>query len=40
MVMDGIALNDHFVKLIFWYDSELSYRDRVMDLMPYRVFKK
>ncbi|KAF7509224.1 glycerol-3-phosphate dehydrogenase [Endocarpon pusillum] len=31
----GIALNDHFIKLVAWYDNEWGYSRRVLDLLAY-----
>ncbi|POR34163.1 Glyceraldehyde-3-phosphate dehydrogenase [Tolypocladium paradoxum] len=31
----GISLNDHFAKLVSWYDNEWGYSRRVLDLLAY-----
>ena len=31
----GIALNSHFFKIVAWYDNEMGYAARVVDLLLY-----
>jgi len=36
----GVALNDQFYKLVAWYDNEMGYSYRIVDLMEYMAKKK
>jgi glyceraldehyde 3-phosphate dehydrogenase len=36
----GIALTDDFVKLVSWYDNEVGYSTRVLDLIMHMESQK
>lgn len=36
----GIALNDRFFKIIAWYDNEMGYAHRIVDLLMYMISRE
>jgi len=36
----GIALNDNFVKIVSWYDNEMGYSTKILDLIEYAATLK
>ena len=36
----GIALNDKFYKIVSWYDNEMGYSCRLIDLIIYMMMEK